>query len=293
MKKHSFTIPGLLLSFCFPLVSNAQSFFVASKSDTTIVEVPLPLKAYTYNQFVMTDSSLIVTAPNDELDIIIADFKQDKRYYLNFTRHQHIFTQDQEHEINDRASVGIDLTQTNSKHTLYVSNNTSWYYHQAIGTNGIQTHDRKFVDTIALEPKQYHIIQCTSHCPGIYPVHVQLTKGKNTIVETKNITLTLHKAHIQLKCFLQNITNQHYSKEIHYTIQTSKPLPAPIEIEITLHIKIDGKIEIKKDRVILLPTSTTTQRLISIPFTGRCPKVIVDKMFLSNYSEHESIQLSE
>lgn len=222
MKKHLFLLTGLLLINCCSKIQ-AQAFSINQKKDSTVIEVSFPLKAYTYNQFAITDSSIIVSSPTGELDVIVADFTRDKRYYLNFiTPQQYIFAKSQELEICDKASIGIDLSQTTKQHILYLPNNTTWIYHQSLGEE-ITTYDRIISDSIVLDPRLYHILQATTDQPKEYPISIQL-KQNDYLVENKEIKLTYNKANIKFTCTLEEIKNQSYSQEIYYSIESSKPL---------------------------------------------------------------------
>ena len=288
MNMRNILIINVLLIIASHSIGWAQTFSVIPRRDSTIVEVPFPLKTYTYNKFFITDTSLIVIAPAHKLDVIIADFKQDKRYYLNFvTPYQYIFCQNQELEITDKASVGIDLTQSTSDHVVHLPEKVSWYYHQAFGENGIEVHNDILSDSIHLAPRMYHVLQCSANRPGMYPINVILKKEKKT-VEIKNITLTFLKANIKFICTLDEIKNQNYSKEVHYKIQTSKPIPTSARLQVTLNLLINGKKEIIKDSVILAPKSITTDKIVYLPFSGRYPRIYsVDTIFISRISTVE------
>ena len=267
MNMRNILIINVLLIIASHSIGWAQTFSVIPRRDSTIVEVPFPLKTYTYNKFFITDTSLIVIAPAHKLDVIIADFKQDKRYYLNFvTPYQYIFCQNQELEITDKASVGIDLTQSTSDHVVHLPENVSWYYHQAFGENGIEVHNDILSDSIHLAPRMYHVLQCSANRPGMYPINVILKKEKKTV----------------------EIKNQNYSKEVHYKIQTSKPIPTSARLQVTLNLLINGKKEIIKDSVILAPKSITTDKIVYLPFSGRYPRIYsVDTIFISRISTVE------
>lgn len=277
MNMRNILITNLFVIFVSLSTSRAQTFSVTPTQDSTIVEVPFPLKAYTYNKFLITDTSLIVMAPAHKLDVIIADFKRDKRYYLNFTQ-KHIFAQDQ--TTSDMAYIGIDLIQSNDQYVLCLPDNVNWISHQSLGMQGDELHNQVFSDSIILEARTYHILKCIAH-PGKYPISFLLKKDDRTI-ETKNVVLTFLDANISYSCTLVKIEDRNNYKEINYTIETSKPVFISKKVKVTLDIQINGKKEIVKDTVTLSPAELITNCVVSIPFS-RYPRVFsVDSIFISN-----------
>ncbi|GEM_PF-6304209 len=252
-------------------ITLSQDFSVKRNNDSISVEIFHPLQGYTYNKYTQTDSSLIISTTLKKIDLIIADFKRDRRFFFNFQdTPERINIHPQETIGGEPGIFSINLLHTRDTCTLRT--NHECILSQIISPTGIcPTEEIVFKDSIFLKPGQFYLFKIKPEKVMELSLHLQLKQNHSTI-EEKECMLSFRKATIQLESFITGVSTSKFSKEITYSIKTSQPIISPLSLEILIHVVENNKPGIIRDHVTLEKGIKQIDIKLSKKYKGRLPR---------------------
>lgn len=228
----------IILFITFTSFCHAQSFYVKDSADIITVNVPFPFKAYTFSQYSLTDTSIIISSDRKDFDLIVRNPHTDKNLTL-------VFPPSDKPRIRGKEFYQLKIGEPvifviSADQTYFLSSSQKISFGFIVDEFGDLVEFKKIPagENFFLSPGRTYGFEFFPAALGNTNVELNLYKN-NQIVETKKFPVLVNPNDIELRVET-NIEHLRFEKRIHYKILPSSPPLADLELSITLEVETNG-----------------------------------------------------
>lgn len=256
---------------CFTAVK-AQEFYMKDSGDLVTVNIPKKFKAYTYNKYTLTDTSLVITSRRDSLDLFIRDVRNNKTVKFIFSESIVGPVRIKGKEFYNPKVGQPALFSVTSDDDYILLSDKKINFQFIIDESGELVKNRNLPESnnFLLHKNYSYGFGYTSGKVGYQPIKLRLIND-SAIVEIKEIPVTFEKADIYLTANVQ-ISTKNFNREILFTITSSAPILSDIELEGAIELEINGFRE-TIDIAIKMANNTSKAEYVFVKsISGRQPR---------------------
>lgn len=277
----------LVISF-FP--SSGQEFLVKDSAGMIKIEIPRQYKAYTYNKYTLTDSSMIIRSVRDSIDLIIADFRNNKRIYFSFLNTNTSFVRAKDKYTISTTTPGTFSIFSPEDITLTIESKLSLKNNLIIDHKGTlsECRDTTLPKNKVIAGNHVYGYQFSTLSPGYYPLTIKLSKS-GKLIEERIIPVIVEKAKVELMASYQ-LSEDNFQKMIEYVIAISPKNPVDIKLTICIELQIDGEKEVLSERIMIPSGIQRYSGKLVKHFHRRLPKIFqVKNILINDIFQHPNI----
>lgn len=246
----------------------AQEFTVTDSSDIVTINIPKTLKAYTYNHFKLTDSSLIITTPKKKLDVIIRDPNKEKNMFLFFPETTPNIKGKNYYDVKTGEPVIFTVRADDS---YLLTSNKLIAFHFIVDEYGNLQELTNIPEgkQFQLSPDRIYGFKYIPQRIGNTTLEVNLSLN-NQKIETKEFPIFTSPCPIQLKAEAK-IEDSGYN--IKYKVLSTSPIPDNLVFSLCLKIEINGFYStIRTGDITFIKGKTEYNGVFRQSIRGRYPK---------------------
>lgn len=248
----------------------AQDFYVKDSANIITVNIPHKFKSYTYNQFSLTDTSLIVSSEREKFDLIIRNPETNKNVVLLFPPTK---PKIRGKEIYQMESGEAAVFVVSADQTYFLSSNQNISFDFVVDEFGDLVDFKELPpgENFYLSPGRTYGFKFLPDTIGSMEINLSLYKD-GTCIETKKIPVYVSPKDIELKTETI-IEGLGFEKQIHYKIISSFPLASTLNLSLRLKIETNGFSEnLVIENICFKKNTRECSGMVKKVFKGRLPR---------------------